>query len=123
MGRSNWDGDKMKNPIIGMMLGIAVISPNSASSRTMGEMMQHCINATIPEATDQYFMQGLCMGVVRGIYYVAGDIRICSPKGTTIGDMVRHVVIYAANNPQLNNKDFSEVALGALSKKFPCQSL
>jgi len=102
-------------------LGIVALAPTSASSRTMGEMMQHCINATIPEAHSSPYMQGRCIGAVEGIYYIAGSITVCAPSGITLGDLTRHVVIFAANNPHLNNKSFKEVALVALTHKFPCQ--
>jgi hypothetical protein len=66
-----------------------------------------------------------CTGYVQGygdaLIALGGQSVVCMPDGITVGQMVRIVVKYLQDNPQLLHLDKSRNTLSAFTRTYPCR--
>ena len=67
------------------------------------------------------FDAGVCAGLLDGILYWRSLHGICPPPGVTNGQGVRVVVAYMDRNPALLDEAFSDLAVHALRRAWPCR--
>jgi Rap1a immunity proteins len=60
-----------------------------------------------------------CMGLVRGVESASDDVA--PPKGVTVGQMERVVLLYLQNHPEELQKDDFVLVHQALRKAFPAK--
>lgn len=77
-----------------------------------------CRESIEPGSTGEAFAQGVCIGLLRGLYYLSSDT--CIPPAVTIGTVARIVVRYVDDRPSRLHEDFRELALEALRTAWPC---
>jgi hypothetical protein len=65
--------------------------------------------------------QGLCMGVIGGIFYWAESFEVCTPEGANWGQALRVVVGYMERNPARLHLSFAELVVEAMREAWPCR--
>lgn len=77
------------------------------------------------KVSNSVLLEGQCVGIIRGLNYLAGllrqEQRSCSPQGVTVEQLVRVVVVYIERRPQRMHEDFKELTLDALHDAWPCR--
>jgi hypothetical protein len=69
------------------------------------------------------FGMGYCAGLVRGVVIAAQSFmpdRVCVPRGATIAQVVRRVLLYVEEHPQERGELDVELVLRALEDRFRC---
>jgi hypothetical protein len=98
--------------------------------RTGNDLLPSCkemVTSTISPLSTTAYTQGLCSGIVRGVWFLADEIpqavgRACIPSNATLGQLIRVVVAYMERNPALLNYDFTVLTLNALREAWPCRN-
>jgi hypothetical protein len=80
-----------------------------------------CREPTEPGSIGEAFEQGMCIGLLKGLYYLSSDT--CIPPAITIGAVARIVVKYIDDRPTRTHEDFRELALEALKTAWPCSGM
>jgi hypothetical protein len=80
-----------------------------------------CRESTEPGSISGAFEQGMCIGLLKGLYYLSSDA--CIPPAITIGAVARIVVRYIDHRPTRMHEDFRELALEALKTAWPCRGM
>jgi len=88
--------------------------PGSATWVTPG-----CRAAIARADTGEMYRRGVCDGIVSGISFMDADT--CTPKGVTLGQMIRVVVRYIDARPARQHESFNGLALEALRAAWPCR--
>jgi hypothetical protein len=81
-------------------------------------IMPGCRNFAEPRSAGDAFDQGLCIGLLKGLYYLSNDA--CIPPAVTVSAMTRIVVQFIDGQPSRLQEDFRELALEALRTAWPC---
>jgi hypothetical protein len=81
-------------------------------------IMPGCRRSTEPGNNSGAFEQGVCIGLLKGLYYLSSGA--CIPPGVTISAMARIVVRYIDDRPSRLHEDFRELALEAFRTGWPC---
>ena len=66
---------------------------------------------------------GYCAGLVRGVVIAAQSFmpeRVCVPRGTSIAQVVRRVLLYLEEHPRERGELDVEIVLRALEDRFRC---
>ncbi len=66
------------------------------------------------------FGQGVCMGVIGGIFYWSESFEACTPEGANWGQALRVVVGYMERNPARLHLSFPEIVVEAMREAWPC---
>ncbi len=69
------------------------------------------------------FGMGYCAGLVRGVVIAAQSFmpeRVCVPRGTSIAQVVRRVLLYLEEHPRERGELDVEIVLRALEDRFRC---
>jgi hypothetical protein len=80
-----------------------------------------CRQSTEPGSISEAFEQGMCIGLLKGLYYLSSDA--CIPPAITIGAVARIVVKYIDHRPTRMHEDLRELALEALKTAWPCSGV
>jgi hypothetical protein len=64
------------------------------------------------------FEGGVCLGILKGLYYLSKDI--CIPPSTSLGQVGDVVARHLAAHPKKIREDFQETALDAMRTAWPC---
>ena len=94
-----------------------------------------CRNYLDSKSQDGLLLQGVCIGTLRGILYVAGGLREFSPldddvrrqlcinfPATATGDqLVRVVITYIEARPARMHESFDRLAFEAVRDAWPCK--
>jgi hypothetical protein len=80
-----------------------------------------CRESAEPGSISEAFEQGMCIGLLKGLYYLSSDA--CIPPAITIGAVARIVVKYIDHRPTRMHEDFRELALEALKAAWPCSGM
>jgi hypothetical protein len=80
-----------------------------------------CRESAKPGSISDAFGQGMCIGLLKGLYYLSSDA--CIPPAITIGAVARIVVKYIDDRPTRMHEDFRELALEALKTAWPCSGM
>jgi len=94
-----------------------VSAQTRVDASTANQMMPGC-RYQVREAENNYFLQGLCMGMIMGL--ATTDDKICAPSAVTNKQLVLVVVQYVDNQPARHHEKFWKLALEALRKAWPC---
>jgi Rap1a immunity proteins len=84
-------------------------------------------NRRTPEASEDAFREGMCLGQVVGIAQLGNaatkttDFPICKPSNVPRGQLVSVVLLYLRNHPEELNKDFMYLVMAALRAAWPCK--
>jgi hypothetical protein len=70
------------------------------------------------EHADKTFDLGLCLGVIKGLHYLSGDV--CVPPALSLRDVADVVSKYLDGHPNQIDEDFREVSLAAMRAAWPC---
>jgi hypothetical protein len=110
-------GTTMKNLMMILPLCMLLNSPSSIAAKHRFDG-----NELIGRCTDKYdsFNSGYCRGLVIGIEYTAGSDTVCTPYGVTNGQLIRIVLKYLKDHPELLHRDDTSLIHEALQKAFPC---
>ncbi len=65
------------------------------------------------------YAQGVCMGMVRGIFFMHPDV--CAPLEVTNGQILRVVVRYIDMRPERQHESFAKIVAEALGAAWPCR--
>jgi hypothetical protein len=74
----------------------------------------------IADSGKDYFLQGVCSGIVVGLPFASPDI--CAPSEGTPEQAIRVVVKYIDDRPARLNEKFLPLALEALRAAWPCKN-
>ena len=66
----------------------------------------------------QSFDAGMCLGIIKGLHYLSGDI--CIPPATSLGQIAGVVSKYADSHTAERRDDFLETSLEAMRSAWPC---
>src|SRR5262245_53123144 len=126
-------------PLVIAIGALALIAPDSALGQAATQaysanfMVPHCRrfiaqqDAAQPSTPDSVnaLYQGMCTGIVSTVFYFAQlypeQFRVCVPKGSNVGQVIRMVVKFADNHPEHLHEDFRLVAMVALQDGWPCK--
>jgi hypothetical protein len=84
-------------------------------------------NRGTPEAPEDAFREGMCLGQVAGIAQLGNaatkttDFPICKPKDVHRRQLMSVVLLYLRNHPEELNEDFMYLVLKALRAAWPCR--
>jgi Rap1a immunity proteins len=84
-------------------------------------------NRRTPEAPEDAFREGMCLGQVVGIAQLGNaatkttDFPICKPSNVPRGQLVSVVLLYLRNHPEKLNEDFMYLVMAALRAAWPCR--
>jgi hypothetical protein len=92
--------------------------PRASPENAAATIIPSCRESIEPGSTSEAFAQGVCIGLLRGLYYLSSDA--CIPPAVTIGAVARIVVRYVDDRPSRIHEDFRELALEALRTAWPC---
>ncbi len=80
----------------------------------------------ISNTNNNLFYQGVCTAIVDDVAYYSwalpDELKICPPRGTTLGQATRMVVNYMDAHPERLNEDFRIIAIDALRAAWPCRT-
>ncbi len=80
----------------------------------------------ISNTNNNLFYQGVCTAIVDDVAYyswaLTDELKICPPRGTTLGQATRMVVNYMDAHPERLNEDFRIIAIDALRAAWPCRT-
>ena len=124
--------------ISGLLLGVVLaftVTAAAAQVNSANEMMPHCRNALDPKSPENLYAQGICVGTIVGIAFVAVSLSVLSPSDEnarrelcvnpaatgTKGQLVRTVVAYIDARPARMHEPFAALALEALRGAWPCK--
>jgi len=123
--------------LFGVALALTVTAAEAAQEvdrNSANYVMLGCRNALDPKSVESPYLQGSCVGIIRGIAFVAALLRggsdddphrrwLCasSPTEATNGQLVRVVVAYIEARPARMHESFPVLALEALRAAWPCR--
>ena len=74
------------------------------------------------EPTPQIFRQGVCAGQVAGVWDAAATLHaVCAPGNAILNHGVRMVVEFIEARPERMHERFTDLALEALMRTWPCE--
>jgi len=109
-----------------LLCAALLLTPVTASARDTvtddgNELLQTCDDTT-------YFMQGLCLGLVRGTVATLdawssanGASPYCRPTNVTVGQIKDLVVSYIRSSPESRNEPSALLITKAQKAAWPCK--
>jgi hypothetical protein len=128
----------MRTIIIAAVLALVVAEQAPAQDASSGNhILPGCrafldVNTGLKPSASA-FTAGQCVGTIDGLIQAAQAqllrergatevvVAFCAPDGVTMGQMVRVVVKYVDQHPELMHIAFSTLALSALAQAWPCK--
>jgi len=104
--------------------GATRASPQSdfASARIIMPGCEAYLTERYDEPTPQIFRQGVCAGQVAGVWDAAATLHaVCAPGDAILNQGVRTVVEFIDARPARMYERFTDLALEALMKTWPCE--
>jgi len=120
-----------------IVIGLALITTPAMAQKSLtgNDMLRHCSRADdsapgkAPLSGDlgNISMQGICVGAVGGMRYLANDgttqseHATCIPSAVTNGQALSVVVRYLRNHPERLHEQFESLVLAAFVEAWPCK--
>jgi hypothetical protein len=121
----------MRTTIIGVSLVLVLLTGPAWGEDTANEVLPGCRAFLKPPESGWLpaFKQGICVGTIEGVIGAGimdavrggGTDPFCIPDGVTRGQLVRVVVNFADQHPELTHAGFSSFASAALALAWPCR--
>lgn len=80
--------------------------------------MKSIDDATIQMSEIENFHDGLCRGIVLGIFNVSS--KVCSSEKNTVGQAIRVVLKFLQDHPEKLHLRATDLAEQAMAQAFPC---
>ena len=85
------------------------------------------ISRSDPRANEDIYMQGVCTGITDGVEYLAylatkgSNVAVCIPDNASHGQLLRVVLKFMRDRPDLLNERFAMIVLTAYASTWPCK--
>jgi hypothetical protein len=125
-----------------LAIAMALIAATPAIAQTQNlttgnEMLRHCnmveqvlsgqtLSSSLLHTVDDAYKQGMCVGGVAGIMFLANAATkttahaICIPSTVSTAQSLTVVVRFLRNHPEKLNDAFASLVLDALREAWPC---
>ena len=115
-----------KRHTIGIAAALALLGPQGAASAQpinvagAGVIMPGCREA-LNESPRIPFDRGICVGMVRAMFFFGSKLDVCAPDGATVRQALTAIVRYIDERPERMREHFELLALEAMQQMWPCR--
>ena len=100
-------------------LAQAQVSLGSSGTKLLENCTEHAKADLGTGVSVSWYQAGLCAGYVNGVWDVSD--KICTPKGSTLGQAIRVVLKYLNDHPERLHEHMAELVVDALRAAWPCK--